>query len=149
MLAVVVVLILGLLIGFHQSKSYYCLDANRCVTVWKRLGNECYIIPGKYRGITAPKDNYIRTSNVNGVSIIWDKENSNKIIVNHSEPIEIVNHLENIKIIDYDLSSELNDSLYMNFDGRYHYYKKEIDYISIDIRYNKAKDKNGKNLQSE
>lgn len=62
---------------------YYQLDYKRhfvsntsktkFITIWQRLGNRCFIIPGKYYGVFSPSDNFIRTVNYkNYVGVIWN-----------------------------------------------------------------------------
>jgi hypothetical protein len=54
--------IIGLLFVWNeQSRSFFKATNGEYVTMWKRWGGTCYLIPGKYYGITKPTDNYIET----------------------------------------------------------------------------------------
>lgn len=58
--------ILGVIAFFiwrDQSRTTYSFSNGTQVTVWKRLGGTCYVIPGSYSGFTKPKPPYIETSN--------------------------------------------------------------------------------------
>jgi hypothetical protein len=73
-------LVLGLIIILFL---YYHIDYKRdfvsnnektkFFTIWKRLGNRCYIIPGKYLSPFRPSKNFIATvSYRNYIGVIWD-----------------------------------------------------------------------------
>jgi hypothetical protein len=48
-------------------------DKSKYLTIWQRIGNNCYIIPGKYYGIVLPGSNYIKTVNYrNYIGILWN-----------------------------------------------------------------------------
>ena len=104
---------------------------------------------GKYYGIVKPSsDSYIQTTNGVNLDVIWQK-NSNDIIVNlEDDSISIIHNTspKSTGIINYNSLKKYNDSLFTNFDGKYHRYKKNIDYISIFINEDYATDKNGKKL---
>lgn len=51
LIAVILFFIAAFLVWFDLSRAFYCLSDDKCVTVWKRLGNKCYVVPGKYYGI--------------------------------------------------------------------------------------------------
>lgn len=141
------IIILFILIWYGESRKFFCLEGDKCVTVWKTYNNVCYIVPGKYYGIVRPSSyNYIQTTNINDLDIIW-KVNSDSIIVNSDDTTFIVNNSsKGIKIIKYNLNKKYNDSLLTSFDGKYHRYKKDVDYVSIFIKENYAIDKNGNKL---
>ncbi|PQL94517.1 hypothetical protein [Apibacter adventoris] len=78
-----------------QEREYFCLTSNNCITVWK-TSEGAYIIPGKYTSWFKPKDNYIKTSNVNAVTIVIDKQSKYDYIISN----------------DYNKSIEVNMSKY-------------------------------------
>lgn len=134
-----------LLLWYDQSRSFYCLDNERCVTVWKRIGGTCYVIPTKYYGIIKSSDNFIKTTNTSDLDVIW--ESPNYIIVAVDNKTEIINkNLKEFSIVNYNFAKSYNDSLYTFFDGEYLRYKNDVDYISIDIKESYARDKDGKKL---
>ena len=64
-----------LIMGWYgESRSFYCLDNGKCITVWKTYNNVCYIIPGKYFGILKPSKNVIESSNNNNLTIYFTSE---------------------------------------------------------------------------
>jgi hypothetical protein len=143
-----IILFLFLILAFwaEQSRSFYCLSEGKCVTVWKRSGNKCYIILNKYYGIFKPNDNYIKTTNTAFVHIIWtddnrlliDIEDTAEIIQPSSDKALVIEHYSNDKI--------LNDSLYTYFDGKYNRYNKRVNYISLHIKESYAIDSAGNKL---
>lgn len=144
-IGVILLLIVVSLVWFDQSRSFYCLSDGRCITVWKRLGNKCYIVPGKCYEIFKPTDDYIQTTNTGYVDVIL--VNDKKLLINIEDNAEIVQQSSNSLIELYRDNKTLNDSLNTYFDGRYRQYKKEVDFISINIKENYATDKSGKKLK--
>lgn len=138
-------LFIGLFLGwFAYKRHFYCISENKCVTVWKRIGGKCYIIPGKYYGITTPQ-NYVEAGNLDDVDVIW--VNQNNLIINGNPDLKFVNkHTNKFKIINYDNNKKLNDSLYLDFDGKYHRYKNNLEFIQLHIREPYATDKKGNKL---
>lgn len=149
----VLILLLFLFIGFDQSRSFYCLSGNHCVTVWKRLGNKCYIIPGKYYNVVSPSNNYLETSNTQYLTIYFTNKIPNKIIVKNQgdsggdeggfkikssskENWEMLEYLEQYKSIIYKTeASKLNEV------------QETTSYINLYIDENYATDKTGKKLK--
>ena len=144
-IGVILFVIAVLSVWFDQSRSFYCLSESKCVTLWKRLGNKCYIVPGKYYGIFKPSDNYIKTTNTGYVDIIFLNDIS--LLVDIEDDAEIIRHPDNNLIELYSNNKAVNDSLYTYFDGKYHKYKDEVEYISIDIKGNYAINKTGRKLR--
>jgi len=141
-----VALLLFLLIWFDQSRSFYCIDSKHCVTVWKRLGGVCYIVPRKYYGILKPSDNYIKTDNNNIITILWE-ENTNNIIIDGVDSFAIKNKNDNqYLMIDYSSNKNYFDSSLTTFDGQYHRYKDSIYRIDINIFEGYATDNKGRRL---
>lgn len=71
-----------LLIVYYQLdyKRYFIegSDGQKVFTVWQRIGNNCYIIPGKYYLPFKPSENYILTKNYrNYIDIIFNPSNGN------------------------------------------------------------------------
>jgi hypothetical protein len=61
-----------LLFIFFQYRHFYRVG-DMDFTFWK-TGNGCYIIPYRYWGLTIPKTNYMRASNLAGVVIFIGEE---------------------------------------------------------------------------
>ena len=141
------VIIVLTLIWYGESRKFFCLDKGRCVTVWKTYNDVCYIIPGKYYGLLKPSSaNYIQTTNLSDVDIIWQRGSSG-MIVSVDDNSKIINQSsEQDKIVNYNIHKMYYDSLFTYFDGKYRRYNKGLDYMSIFIKENYATDKEGKHL---
>lgn len=68
----IVTIIFILLVTWEQSRDYYYTSKGRCVTVWKRLGGRCYVMPYKYSILFQnPKENYIETNSQSWIALYW------------------------------------------------------------------------------
>ena len=103
-LIIFLLIISGLLLCFDQSRSFYQISNGKYITVWKRLGDKCYITLDKYYGVTKPK-NYIKTTNDNIIVILFDTLSTNYVVYNSYGKSLIINSLEKI---DYYNSNESN-----------------------------------------
>jgi hypothetical protein len=123
-------LIVMILVWYDQSRSFYCISENQFVTIWKRLGNKCLIIPDKYYGINLPQY-YIKTTNDNALTIIFDYPLSHNITISN----------------DYGKNTQINlgdkKFLYFNYDKRDVFLKEfyfnnqirsSLKYIQMDIK---------------
>lgn len=85
-------------------------DGKKVFTVWQRIGNRCYIIPGKYYSPFKPSKNYIQTKNYrNYIGVIFNPINRKYA------DISIYNSFERI-----DLDNNINT--YPNNDTMMHKY---------------------------
>ena len=126
------VVLLFVFLIIDQHREVYCISEDKCVTVWKRIGGTCYIVPYKYYGIFKPINNYIVTTNSSNIGIIW--KNSKEVIAQIDEESTIINDSnDDIKILNYKANNKVYDSLYTYKDGHYLKYKKDVQYISISI----------------
>lgn len=132
-LVIVIVALFALATYYKQSRDFYCLLGDRCVTVWKHVGGLCYVIPGKYYGITKPQDDYILTTNASSLDVIWEGSGP-EIIVSMDEKSKIINTSKEVLLQDYNLRKAHYDSLFTYFDGTYKRYKKTTDFISLSSR---------------
>ncbi len=115
-----------------QKRKVHCISDNKCVTVWKRIGGTCYVMPYKYYGLFRPRDCYIITTNSSDIGFIW--KNKKEIIVHVDEEATIVdNSTKKIKILDYEANYEIYDSIFTYKDGYYRRYKKNVQRIGISI----------------
>jgi hypothetical protein len=53
-----VVVCLCLLFIQEKRSFYYNSDKTQCVTIWKRFGGKCIVIPRKYIGLFKPDSEY-------------------------------------------------------------------------------------------
>ena len=112
---IIIALCVGCLIFYlFQKRNYYCLAEDKCITVWK-TSEGAFIIPGKYTSWFKPKDNYIKTDNLNEyLGIYYNIQTPNNfyvasgIINNH---FIIINKCKNINIINvnYDNAERFYD----------------------------------------
>lgn len=145
-IGVIVILIVVLSVWDEQSRSFYCLSEGKCITVWKRTGNKCYIVLNRYYGLFKPNYNYIKTTNTAFVDVIWTDDN--RLIIDTEENAEIVQPPsdKNLIIERYRDKKAINDSLYTYFDGKYNKYNQGVNFIRLYIKENYAIDKNGNKL---
>jgi len=141
----VLVVIIGILfIWYDQSRLFFKATNGEYITMWKRWGGRCYLIPGKYYRVTKPTDNYIETENNMSGDFIWNNRNSKYVLFSGGKNYEIINKdSTKIKIIDYLDDEKKNDSLYTEEKGDYYIYKKGLIRLSIDILQSYATDERG------
>jgi hypothetical protein len=145
MIYVAIAFLVGGFIMFGQYRKFYCLLDGRCVTVWKRIGGTCFIIPGKYFGVFRPSTGYIKTTNDNNATIYWKKTLPSKIIV-RIDPItkyEIINGSPETTIEDFNNNkvAYLNYILYPEGPAKFRDVHPDVEYIAIAIKENYARDK--------
>ncbi|WP_147269366.1 hypothetical protein [Schleiferia thermophila] len=125
-----ILLIILFLIWFDQSRSFYCMSNDKCITVWKRLGNKCYIIPGKYYGILKPSD-YVKTTNDNALTIIFDDLSGYDFVIfnDYGKELEVNLSKERIKYFKNFERDIFIDEFYVN-----ERIKDNLPYLQIDIK---------------
>ncbi len=144
-IGIVLLLIAVFLVWFDQSRRFYCLSDDKCVTVWKRLGNKCYVVPGKYYGVSKPSKSYVKTININSIDIVWQDINS--LLVLSKDEVKIFNKsTSSLSIELYDDKKNHNDSMYTFFHNGYRKYNAEAEYIGINIKENYAWNNKGEKI---
>jgi|SRR5450432_2918417 len=141
-------LVILVAVWYGESRRFFCVSDDKCVTVWKTYGNLCYIIPGKYYGILRPSDNFIKTSNTNNLTIYFSNEIPNGLVYKSENELTIINEKEN-KFIFYDYTSDTkkyDKILYIPNAVKSNDIKVDADLIYIFIKENFALGKNGKRL---
>lgn len=98
-----ILLIIIILFGYYQFdyKRHFIesSDGKKVFTVWQRIGNRCYIIPGKYYSPFKPSTNYIQTKNYrNYIGIIFNPINEGYADVSIYNDFEKHNLESNINI---------------------------------------------------
>jgi|GEM_PF-5809562 len=137
-LLAVLIICVGLVVFFIQSRTFVDIPNGNHITVWKTLNNKCYVVMGRYYGITKPykSENYVETTNdAMGASIFW-KDLSDSLIIAVGGEYKIHNNTqEKPFFIDYKRDKMRNDSLYTewNADYKIHLYRKGINKIAIEI----------------
>ncbi|MBE4949567.1 hypothetical protein [Chryseobacterium culicis] len=144
-LIILICVIAGLFLWFDQSRSFFKATNGEYITMWKRYGGTCYLIPGKYYGVRKPTDNYVETKNTASGDFIWNNENSKYVLFSGGKNCKIVNNdSTKIKIINYLDDEKKNDSVYIEKIGYNYRYKKGVIRLSIDILEGYAGDGTGK-----
>ena len=113
---IIIALCVGCLIFYlFQKRNYYCLTEDKCITVWK-TSEGAFIIPGKYTSWFKPKDNYIKTDNLNCVVIIYDKKSKYDYIIFNAYNKKILINMSKYKIkyYDYNQKDEFSKEYYEN-----------------------------------
>lgn len=154
-LLIVSLIVSCLLLWFDQSRSFYCLKDDKCITIWKRLGDKCYVIPGKYYGLFKPRNrSYIKSSNAQYMTLFFNKNDSLTMFVmdegshlSEGEKFIIFNcNRENDwNIIELTKHNE-SDIYKENALKKYQDLLPTVSCIRIDVKENYALDCNGKQL---
>lgn len=152
-MGIFLLLIVLLLAWYDQSRTFYCLSNDKCVTVWKRLGGKCYIVPSKYYGVFKPSKNYIKATNTQYLTLYFSNDIPNKMIVRNQGSstgkkggYEIVNNLpEELEITEY--SDAYKAILYKPDAIKFKDVKASTEYLDLDIKENYATDKTGKKIK--
>ena len=141
-------ILLAGVIWFAESRSFFCLQNGRCITVWKTFGDVCYIAPGKYFGVLAPSTDFIKTSNTSDITIFFYDELPNILIYQSDDIVEVKTGSGKNPVL-YDFSSDTSKyfkMLYMPDAKRHKDVKQNVEFISVYIRDIYARDKRGRNL---
>ncbi|MFC0878888.1 hypothetical protein ACE01N_20005 [Saccharicrinis sp. FJH2] len=84
----------------YKRHFIYSRDRTEYITIWQRIGNNCYIIPGRYFGVTTPHKNYIKTVNHrNYFGIIWNTFDSLDFKISIYNDYQLIGWNENAKLI--------------------------------------------------
>lgn len=144
----IVIAIVSLLLWYDQSKNYYCLSEDKCITVWKRLGGDCYIISGKYSGWFSPSNDYVKTSNTQYLTLYYSNKLPDNVIIRNqgtSGGLEGGYEITGDTFVKY--TDELKELLYRK-NATYHKDIKEgVGFIDLDIKESYAKDNYGTKLK--
>lgn len=136
--------------GCHeQPKNFFCLQNGKCVTFWRTDDDICYVIPGTYLSDSKPPSvSYVQTNLSKSIDIIWQK-NDNSIIVNLEDQRKQSIHQApmGVKIVNYNSNKKYNDSLFLYFDGTYHRYKQNVEFMTINVLEQYAYGKDGKKIE--
>jgi len=133
-------------IGEHRS--FYCVGNDECITVWKRIGGICFIIPGKYYGIFKPSGTYIQTSNDNSLIVLYFITKFPKTIIIWGDSYKIIKASKNVyTFIDFrKQEGKFKRIIYGPGAKKIGDLKKGVYILGLDIFGNLAFDKNGKEL---
>lgn len=112
---VVAVIIIIATTAYYQIdyKRHFISNKNNTeyITIWQRIGNNCYIIPGKYYWVFAPNNNYIKTANYrNYIGLVWDTKDKWTYKISIYNKFEKKNFEENVNVYSS------NDSLLLEYN---------------------------------
>lgn len=141
-------LIAIILICYGESRKFFCLENDKCITVWKTYNNICYIIPGKYYGVLRPSKGYIQTLNTNNITIYFTSELQNALVFRSEQSLKISNSDKgNFIFYDYTQDEKKFDSiLYLHDAKKNSDVKDNVGLIEVFIQENYALDKLGRKL---
>jgi hypothetical protein len=94
--------LLYLLFIIFFSKQVYRIEHNKFITVWKRFGGDCYIMPYRYYGLILPNDNYIKTDNASQFQFYFLENSPNVIVIRTSNKYVFKNKKGSLKVINFD-----------------------------------------------
>ena len=137
-------LFVDLLLGWFAYKRhfYYFGETGKYVTVWKRIGGRCLIIPGKYYGITKPND-YIEIGNVDNITLYWSSELPNSFIARDEGYKFNINSNNNVFIKYDDNKEHFHQILYLENAQKRRDIKPNAELLNLSIREPYATDKKG------
>jgi hypothetical protein len=72
------------------SREFIDLPNGKKITVWKKIGNKCIITDGRYYGLFEP-NNFLKTSNINYLTLFYSDKLKNKILV-YGDDCEVFNN---------------------------------------------------------
>ena len=133
------VFVFGLAFWYGESREFVVISNGTYVTAWKTYNNTCYLIAGKYYGLSKPseKNNYIRTTNmIDYVQVFWNKDpDTLTVAIDSGSSVFHNGNASGIQLIDYRLNKKYNDSLYTYFDIKLklRLLKKNINTVPIQI----------------
>lgn len=131
------VIIIVFVIWMLEARSFYCLDNGICITVWKQLGNTCYVIPEKYYGMFPPVKNYFKITNTAALDIYYSDALPNILFVTDGEndSTNVVNDTNN-KLQMYYLQYENQEKYRTYLVDENENLKNNVRMLTIDISEN-------------
>ncbi|MBB5647912.1 hypothetical protein [Pedobacter cryoconitis] len=125
-----IVFLLGAFYFVEKRSFYYNKDKTECITIWKRLGGKCLVIPGKYIGLWKPSGEYLETTNKNSLTFVWKRKMTDQLVIcnNYGAPVDLSFKSYKVKYYDYKQREDFINTYYIN-----HNIKVGYEYLSIDI----------------
>lgn len=130
-LMILIAVICFFLLLLQENRSfYYNSDKTKCVTIWKRFGGKCLVIPRKYIGLFKPDEEYLETTNRNSLTIIWEKGGEYDLVIFNSYGFKIDSNFKKTRVNYYEPNrrDEFNRVYYNN-----HHIKPQFEYLMVDI----------------
>jgi hypothetical protein len=137
-----IVVLASAFIWFGESRKFFRSTNGKYVTLWKTYGNVSFIVPGKYYGLLPPLGNHLRTSNINSISIYFNREKSDTIYVNSLFDYNVENRrTDESFMIDLKTSTNQNARIFLKKVSNEDF--ESWSMLRFDIRENYAIDENG------
>ncbi len=131
--------------SYDQSRKFICIGGDNWVTIWKRYGNNCLIIPGRYYGIAAPSTSFLRTENTATISLLSLSTWSDTIVFRTKSHVEIKNELSGRYLLNfYSEETRLRALLYTEQEPRK--VKDSVKVVFVDIHDSVALNGDGERL---
>lgn len=133
---VILIVILGaLFIWSDQSRSFFKATNGEYITMWKRWGGTCYLIPGKYYGVTKPSDGYVETANLADLTIYYSNKLPNLILLRKESNYKVINPLDKKFLFEDYISNEKKyDSIIYKKDAeKFSDVNEDACFLSINI----------------
>lgn len=142
----VLIVFVLLVVWLGESRKFFYLDNNKCITVWKTWNNVCYVIPEEYYGLWKPSNNYLKTNNTNEqLTIFFTTEMPDTIIFLSYEQVEVHDKNNSIFMNYHSDSSRVSSILYKDNARLFNKdLKMNADMIDINVLENYALGKNGR-----
>lgn len=115
-LSVFTVLIIMLVVWFGEKRKFIQVGENY-VTLWKQYDNTSYLIWGKYYGVMSPSDGFIKTNNVNNITIYTTKSLPKVVVYKSDEAVEIKNQTNVINFENYETNANKFHTLFYQSNG--------------------------------
>lgn len=128
--AFLIIFVLSAFYLIEKRAFYYNKDRTECITIWKRLGGKCLIIPGKYIGLWKPNEEYLETTNKNSLTLIWKKRIKEQLVIcnNYGGPVYLNFKFFKVRYYHYKQRDNFINTYYLNNN-----IKPGYEYLSIDI----------------
>jgi len=125
-----IILFLGAFYLIEKRDFYYNKDRTECITIWKRFGGKCLVIPGKYFGLWKPNEEYLETTNRNSLTLIWTKKITDQLVIcnNYGGLVDLNFKFFKVKYYGSKQRDNFINTYYLNDNIRPGY-----EYLSIDI----------------
>jgi len=146
-----IIIILGIIIliviGFIESRSFFCVANGKYITIWKTY-SKCYIIPGKYYGLLSPSANAVELGKSDVLTMFFSDSLPNTIFYKSDKPVKIINNKkEDVVLVNYHDNPTISDSLlYVKGARRNDDVKEYVQMVDIILEDNYVVDKTGKKL---
>lgn len=93
---IIISIIFLLIFGVIQYRHFYRVDG-LTFTVWKQWNGFCYITPYRYWGLSAPKNDYIKASNVSDILIYVGADTTLSVFTHYIYADSIICNFRNYK----------------------------------------------------